>query len=587
MADYDPGLHRAISQVSRNVLALSNHLGSVEMSVDAIGAEVGSISADMSSTRADLAQLAASFEKYVLKAERVAAWQRSETVIGNVKAELEREYGHYNKVRLSTVGLLQAFDVGNVSERMAQQVSEELMIQTPRYWLAPALVAIAAWSRDDKSVADKSVAEAFRRDPAKTGLFFALVLRRQGRMEAATRWLRHYLRSLDPRSLTREFAMILEATSQEAFGAPGRAMVAEQLLEWNCQLREDPAVTDQQVGVWGKEIAIHRGVLDQSQYPHLAKITPQWPAVASMLEHASAHRNVIEKYQGVRDTPVYLNPNVADRLDEILEVLVSEYDTEELPFAREVIYHEAVIEFEGDEERAKETAAALSEALEETLDLVTLQTQTALRPELMGTSVSTQQVAIGIGRNDFATAIDRYDASYRANYVDDVDIILDGKHSEFAINLGFVGWQSNTAVPQQESEQSLAAAWEQTMRGYLERVRLKPTTWVIAGAIAFVGLLLLIVAPGAFTAVLFFAALAGAGGWAYLRKREADRRTAEALAMRDQAMRFSIDVFRAAVAEFVDAKLCYQEEDALAADLAKLVNTWPVDAGVRVNEGVA
>lgn len=587
MALETAGVERILNSVDRSLNVLGNQVSSMEHVVDAIGTEVGSISSDMTTTRAELTELRARFEEYVVRAERVAAVQRSETVLGNVKADLDREYGHYETVRKSSIGTLQAFDVGNVSTKAVQAVSEQLMIQTPRYWLAPALVAVAAWSRDDRDLVEKSVNEAFRRDGAKTSLFFALVLRRQGRTESSTRWLKHYLRTLDPRSLTREFAVILEATSQEAFGALGRRLVAEQLVEWNRQLRQDPGVTDKQVAVWTKEIAIHRGILDEAQYPHLSRVSPQWGQLKDILEHASAHRNVIDKYRSVRDTPVFLTANVSDRLDEILETLITEYDAEELPFAREVIYHESVIKNDGDVARAKEEADALSEALDEALDLVTLQTQIALRPDLLGTSVSTQQVAVGIGRTDFATAVERFDVGYRARYLEHVDIVLDGQHSEYAINMGFSGWQSNTAVPQHEAEASLANAWEQTMRSYLERVKLKNSTWYIAGAIALVGMLLLIVAPGGLTGVLFVAAIAGAGGWAYLRKREADKKTAEALAMREQAMRFSVDVFRAVVAEFVDAKLSYREEDAQSADLRKLIDTWPVDAGVHVNKEVA
>ena len=48
--------------------------------------------------------------------------------------------------------------MGNISNAVATNVAEELMIQTPRYWLAPALVALAAWSHDRKcSVANKNV----------------------------------------------------------------------------------------------------------------------------------------------------------------------------------------------------------------------------------------------------------------------------------------------------------------------------------------------------------------------------------------------------------------------------------------------
>ena len=566
---------------------LSSEISSVGSAVQQVNAEVGTIRSDLSGTRADLLELRQRFEEYVVKAERIANVQRSETVVGNVEAALEREFGHYNKVRRSSIGTLQAFDIGNVTNKTVQDVSEELMIQTPRYWLAPALVALASWSRDDADLCAKSVEAAFSRDPAKTGLFFALVLRRQGRMESATRWLKHYLSSLDPRSLGREFAVIMESISQDGFGTHGREMLSRQLIDWNEILRRDPSVTAHQVQVWQDEIAIHRGVLDESLYPHLSKTTPQWSTLRMLLEHASAHGNVIEKYRAVRDTPINLNPDVAERLDDILENLVTDYDAEELPFRRDVIYHRAVIELDGDTDRAKEKADALSTALDETMDLVTLQTQIALRPDMLGASVSTQQVAIGVGRSDFTKAIESYSANYRQQYVNDVDIVLDEKHSSFALTLGFGGWKTNTAVPQVESEKSLAQTWATAVADYLERVRFKEKYYYIAIAIVAACTLfgfLINTGPGVF---LLFASAIGAGLWVFTKKRSADAKYAEAVAMRDQAMRFSVDIYRASMAEFVDAKLVYQEEDGRSDELTKLIRSWPTVVGVSAEKGIA
>lgn len=578
----DPG--PAIRAVGRE---LAQQISSVNHSVNEVSSELGSVKADLTSTRTDLLELRQRFEEYVVQAERTANVQRSETVLGNVEADLEREYGHYKVVRRTSIGTLQAFDIGNVTNRTVQQVSEELMLQTPRYWLAPALVALAAWSRDDEELSTKSVDAAFSRDPAKTGLFFALILRRQGRMESATRWLRHYLASLDPRSLGREFAIILEATAQDAFGTHGREMVGAQLVEWNRILRADPSVTAHQVQVWQDEIAIHRGTLDESHYPHLSRVTPQWSTLKNLLEHASAHGNVIDKYQAVRDTPIHLNPDLADRLDDILETLVTEYDTEELPFARDVIYHRAVIDHNGDLARAKEEADALSTALDETLDLVTLQTQIALRPELLGASVSTQQVAIGVGRDDFGQGIAAYCAKYRQGYLADVDILLDNQHTNFAVTLGFGNWQTNTRVPQAEAEQSLAQAWANAVAEYLERVRFKPINYAIAAAVVVaVTIVGFLMGPEA-GVVLMLLAAAGAGGWVFLKKQKADKLYQEAIAMRDQALRASVDVYRGAMAEFVDAKIAYQEEDERSAELTKLVQTWPTTVGRREEMGIA
>ncbi|OBJ70990.1 hypothetical protein [Mycobacterium sp. 1274756.6] len=563
-----------LAPVLRAVGDVAGQLATLQGDVGRIDANVGSISTDLQTTRSELNQLRDDFQQFIQQAERTANVQRSETKIGNVEAALEREFGHYKVVRRTSIGILQAFDIGNVSDRTVQQVSEELMIQTPRYWLAPALVALAAWSRDNRNLAERSVEAAFTRDPQKTSLFFALILRRQRRMEASTRWLRHYLSSLDPRALTREFVVILEAASQDAFGPQGRALMGAQLSDWNEKVRNEPGVAGAQVETWVKELSIHRATVDDALYPHLAKVCPQWSKFKDLLEQASALEFVAHKYSTVRDTETPLALSIQERLDDILELLVTEFDTEELPFQRDVVYHRAVIDNGGDLDRAREAADALNEALDETLDVVSLQTQTAIRPQLFGASVAAQKVAIDGGRGYFRQAIGKYTAAYRARYTDTVDIELDENHSEYAKTLGFPGWQTDTAVTQDEAEASLAAAWRQAVQAYLERIRFKETNYLIAGGIAVVGLLMAIMAfPVGL--LLFLAAVGGSAIWLWQKKKTAEEKYREAQEMAQQALNFSVDIYRAAAAEFVDAKIAFRAADEQEAALLTVVDGWP------------
>lgn len=163
----DPAsLSRALNDIHRSI---SNQIGNLDTKVDGVRGEVGRVSGDLQTTRTELLALRDEFQSFVNQAARTANIQRSETVIGNLEAQLDREFGHYNDVRRTTIGTLQAFDIGNVTNKTVQQVSEELMIQTPRYWLAPALVGLAAWSRTTRNSPpsrSRRRSAAIRRRPA-------------------------------------------------------------------------------------------------------------------------------------------------------------------------------------------------------------------------------------------------------------------------------------------------------------------------------------------------------------------------------------------------------------------------------------
>lgn len=367
--------------------------------VDQVSSMVTEVSGTLRSTQDQLAELQRQFAEYVQQARRTAAVQRAETKLGTLKADLEREYGHYKVVRRSSIGLLQAFDIGNVSESTAGQVSEELMIQTPRYWLAPALVALAAWSRDDEDVAKRSVAEAYGRNQAKTALFFALVLRREHRDAESVRWLRHYFASCDPHNLTREFAVILEAASQGQFGPPGTDLVRTQLHTWTKELRTSQDLVKEQVNKWVQELTVAREVLDNQEAQMLRRLTPpaSFAAVKAQTEAATALGRCAEKYEAVKDSDFTSAGMISSLLDDLLIQLVTEYDDEELPLRREVTYQEAIIDSDGDADRARAKADQLIAILGERTDAVTLQTNAAIAPDSLGVSVRTQQVAIGAG----------------------------------------------------------------------------------------------------------------------------------------------------------------------------------------------
>ena len=69
------------------------------------------------------------------------------------------------------VGILQATDAALVRKVTISNVSEELMISTPDYWLAPVLVALAAWINNGlRDLAERAIRGAVKRDNEHTSL---------------------------------------------------------------------------------------------------------------------------------------------------------------------------------------------------------------------------------------------------------------------------------------------------------------------------------------------------------------------------------------------------------------------------------
>lgn len=561
---------KAIEQVDDKVSIVGSGLNRVSEKVDVVDTKVGG-------TQSELAELRRRFEDYVRQAERTANVQRAETKAGTLKADLEREFGHYQVVRRSSIGLLQAFDVGNVSESTAGQISEELMIQTPRYWLAPALVALAAWSRDDKDVCERSITEAYNRSQAKTALFFALVLRREKREAESVRWLHHYLAACDPRALTREFAVILEAASQGQFGPQGTRLALTQLAQWTAELRGSQELVADQVEKWVEELTVSQKVLDPSEAPMLRRLASasDFARIKAQAEATTALKACAEKYEAIKDSEFTSSGVISTLLDDLLIQLVTEYDEEELPLNREVAYQDAIIETGGDLDRARTKADQMISVLDEHTDAVTLQTNAAIAPDSLGVSIRTQQVAIGVGKEDFRTAVRSYTKDYRLRHVDNVTLTLEPNHHQLASTYGFRGFATSTQTDEAVMAGQLRQAWDATFAAYIQSVTFKNQQMLMPIGIAVVvTLVAFMINP---LAGLLVAAVSGGLAYyvIYQAQKAARAKVDGANAVKQRAFEESFTMLQDARADFDELQWAYEEQDADEDELLRIIDVWP------------
>lgn len=549
------------SSVGPNVKRIENIVVALSREVDAVGAEVGAVHAAQQQARSELAQLRADFQAFARASERRASVQRAETRIGVLQDQLEHEFGHHKVVRRSATGLLQAFDVGLVSEEAVQAVSEQLMIQTPRYWLAPALVGLSAWSADDRDLCDRAIAEAYRRSPSKTALLFTLILRRQGRVESSTRWLKHYLDAQDPAALGRNFAVILESVANGAFGPGGRAVVEASLTAWREALSDDTS-HERQVHRWRTEVESHRPVTARGHYPSLAAISPQWPRLGACLSGAEGHAPLLEKYQAMMAEEIPAPDRMEDGLDDILDRLVNEYDDEELPIQRDLAFNKAVIERDGDVAAAQVDADAVTTALETTLDYLSIQTGSALEPASLGVSRATQRIAVASCRDWFARAHEQATSAYRAQLPADVDVEFDSSHNLGAKTFQLPAWKGALSAGVPALEASLGAHWDRTIEAYVASLAYPLKQKAIVPGIATVLVALIFFNVNIVAGLLLTLLVAGVSALVLIQKNQ------QSVAAQQQARtqlgtwrQQSITQLRAAGAELVDWGARFQAAD--------------------------
>lgn len=413
---------RVIEQA--DLRTIEHNLGAIHNDLQTLDSNVGVVNSNIKVVYDEIGSLAKEFHDFVSVQQRANRLNQAETRLVKIRQELEKKYGHYDIVRRTTTGILQADDIGIVKKDTISNATEELMISTPGYWLAPCLVALAAWINDQPELAEKAIKEGIKRNDEKTSLFFALICRRADRKEACLKWTQRYLANQDEENLDRKTIIVLDAFASGLFGADTEGVISRQMNEWLQHLEEKPGFTEKQTQQWSEAINLKRKPIDTSSYTYLRKYSKTWPVLEDILEGAHLHAEMLEYLIGIFEQKVS-TATVREQLDDILDSLVTDFDDEELPLRKEEKFEQFIVDFRGDESRARQNMNVEQTAFETHKDFTQLLTDAAMKPETAHSSVSTQKFAFALSRDWVMNAYNDVVAQNRMKIPNEIEINVD------------------------------------------------------------------------------------------------------------------------------------------------------------------
>lgn len=495
-------IERALEQLGTVAMSVHRH-------VEVVDDRLTDLQSHQEELARDLASLSDDFAAFVKADAKQKELQLAETRIVKVRQELETRFGHYADVRRRATGMLQALDAHLVSHDTVQQTTEDVMMSVPGYWLAPALVALAGWTRGDRPLAERAVAEALRRDDYKTSLYFALVLRRYDRGPAAAAWLHRFFSHQNPAGLDREFVVLLDCVANGVFGDEGRRVANQNITDWLVDLSQRAGFVDEQEARWATALSALTPVADDNGYARLAAHSPTWPALRDSLADARLHEQVTAYFTRMFTGEIVASTRLATEVDTILQSLVTNFDDEELPLRHAERELQLIIDFGGDRREALERFEAEQHAFAEKVSFTTLLTNAAMHPEISKASLATQRYAVALSRDWILRAHEMITMRSRATVPQEIVLRMEG-------------WTGSTAEGTNEAEllASQAAHFDAEESNALEQVKLS-TAAVIA---PFAGGILILY--GIVQMVSVMAILAGGGALLYwhLERRNLEKR---------------------------------------------------------------
>lgn len=539
-----------LSLILGSLRSLQSDIGTVSNQVDNVGH-------DLSQTRAELSRLEQAFADFVeadLKAKELSL---AETRQVKIRQEIENTFGQNAVVRRQATGILQASDIQLVRQETIRGATEELMLSTPRYWLAPALVALAAWLGDNRDLAQRALAEAVRRDDEKTSLFFALISRRAGRSEANRTWLDRYFGLQNPHQLDRQTVVMVDAMANGVFNADTTQLCSKRITAWIEELSQQAGFAEAQRSQWSDALRSKTLHADHAgDYPHLSRFSPTWGALGTSLNEASMQSAVLRHFEQVFQGEIKPASSVLVAVDDLLTKLVTRFDDEELPLRRQEELCRLIIEESGDKRAAQSRYDLQSKTLDTQVDFTQLLTNAAMHPETSHVTRATQRFAIAHSRDWILDAHSDVTAKARQKVPQRIDLQLED-------------WRGQTSAGENEAEllTSLAAHLDQREAEALAGAKLGLKHWG-AAAIGVV-LVLMSVSYGMVSLVLGLAAL----GWAYLGHRTVQKLR---IKIRDDFARLktqSAQALRACMAETVELRRDLAQRDGVSAHVTALLES--------------
>lgn len=531
--------------IENNISILSNQLSHVANGIDVVNDLVNVVDSKVNSVSASLTALTDEFKTFANESRRIAILSDAKHNIVMLEQEIEKEYGYYDNIRRHTVGILQAADINVVRKETITNITEEMMISAPRYWLAPALIALSAWLSDDRELAERALKEAMRRDDEKTSLMFCLISRRAGRMDGSLVWLERYFAMQDPTKMERKIIVVLDAFASGLFGPDSKGLCSDKIKSWLEELSSRVGFVEEQKNQWSRTLLGKKVSLDQELFPYLKQFSPTWPKLQEVLEWAETHDDIHQYFSKIFNTHMDNAVSLSAKIDDLLDSLVTNYDSEELPLRLQLRRNRLIIEENGNLDKANFRLGTEEFAYNAYEDFSQHLTSIALTPESSGALVATQKLAISLSKDWISNAYEDLTVKSRS------EVPLD-------VQLDISGWSSSTRDGSNETE------LQESLNAFIDDIKKKAVSsikWFRMNVVLAIIIGVIVGYLGGSTIVVPILSIAAVVVYILIEKSKADKNIKATKEQMEELRTNSLTALNASLAEIVDYRRLYAEKD--------------------------
>ena len=416
--------NQAVAISAANLDIIEKNLGSLAKNIGDVSVNVGEVDLKVNKVTNSVKTIEDEIKNFMIEI-------RGSTIVSNAKQsimmsqeELNKQYGHYDNVRRKINGIFQATDINAVKKSTIENISEQVIIDTPNYWLAPALVSLCAWLTNNKDLANRALKEAMNRDDEKPSLLFCLIHLRANRYETAIRWLTRYLEMQDPAKMESKIITVLDAITNGSFGANAKELCLTKIDSWIKELSSQPGYKEIQVDRWTKYINSLIITNSNEEYDFIKKYTNDLDKVTKILSISNSQNNILLELKNIIKEEQINNISTTSQIDKLVNMLVFNYENEELDLKKDIAKNRLIIEENGNVTKANERFKETEFAFQKATDFYSQLTNIAIEYKNTKPTINTRKMAMSLSKEWISEAYNNISKTFETNDLS-IDIKID------------------------------------------------------------------------------------------------------------------------------------------------------------------
>ena len=378
-----------LDALERNLNYLANNVDNVEVRVEDVNEKVKKVNKEVATINANIKELINEI--------------RETTIISNAKQsisllqdEINKKYGHYDKIRRKINGLFQAIEVGTIDKNTIRELKEKALVDTPDYWLSSAFVAICSWLNNNEKEAHSALMDAIKKDDEKTSLLFSLINLKFDRYDSSFLWLKRYLDMQDASHIESKIVPLLDTLTNGILDIKEREYFLNKISTWTNDLNATSNYKNIQVNRWIDFLLYLLNVKDYDEYYYVKNYTNKYDDINRLTTINIAQRNIYTYLNNLINEKEEISLDKQSQINKIINLLINNYESDELDLRKDIAQNKLIVEENGNTTKAKDKFRMSEFAYQKNTDFYSLLSNIVLESDELKPSINTKKLSISL-----------------------------------------------------------------------------------------------------------------------------------------------------------------------------------------------